>query len=124
MYLDVSVFVHNAGLAEQSMYDCPPRVEKVEQWVRILQQKASKRSGPSNVPAQGKLVMGTSLGIRGNNFVPSSNIGSVWSGRLELRTSDAKSDFAALAHSSRMRLGLQLANAPWLIAGECALVHF
>ena len=36
--------------------------------------------------------MGTSLGFRGQNFVPSSDIGSVWSSRVGHRTCEVKSD--------------------------------
>ena len=47
--------------------------------------------------------MGTSLGFQDRNFVSSSNTGLVRSGRPGLRTSDVKSDFAALAHNSQLR---------------------
>ena len=46
---------------------------------------------------------GTSLGLVGQNFVPISDIGSVQSSRLEIRTYDAVSDFTALADNSRLR---------------------
>ena len=47
--------------------------------------------------------MGAILGFLGHNFVLSSDIGSVWSGRLGLRTYEAKSDVAALDYNSRLR---------------------
>ena len=47
--------------------------------------------------------MGTSLVFRDQNFVPSSDIGSVYSGRVGLGTYEAKSDFTALAYNSQLR---------------------
>ena len=44
-------------------------------------------------------VQGTSLGFLGQKFVVSSDMGSVRSGRLEIRTYDPKSDFAAFAYN-------------------------
>ena len=46
---------------------------------------------------------GASPVFLGQDFVPSSEIGSVRSGRLGLRTYETKSDVAALAYFSRLR---------------------
>ena len=46
--------------------------------------------------------MGTGLGSLGQQFVPSSFIGLVRSGRPGLRTSDINSDFVVLSYSSRL----------------------
>ena len=43
-----------------------------------------------------RVALFISLGFRGQNFVPSSDIKSVRSGRFGLRTYEAKSDVAAL----------------------------
>ena len=45
----------------------------------------------------------TSLDFVGQNFVPSSDIWSVWSDRLGLQTYEAKSDVANLDYNSRLR---------------------
>ena len=47
--------------------------------------------------------MGTSLGFRGQNFVPSSDIGSVRSGRHGFPTSDPEPDFTTWGYNSRLR---------------------
>ena len=46
---------------------------------------------------------GTSLGFLGQNFVPRSDIESVWLGRHGLRTNEKKCAFAALADTTRSR---------------------
>ena len=50
-----------------------------------------------------KSALDTSLGFRGQDSVPSSDIGSVRAVWPELWNSDGNSDFAAMAFNSRLR---------------------
>ena len=55
--------------------------------------------------------MGTSLGFRGQNFVPSSDIGSVRSDRHGVPTSDAELYFTTWGYNSRLRRASTFLNS-------------